>query len=839
MVAIHPGEGQPGDGLPGGEAIWRLLTGVAHDSWEAICKHSPHAAHTSEAEVGDAELKPRAGGGGSGGNNNGRGSNNYDNGNDNNNNGGDNGKNGGNGNNKDTTSSTANTTPAKTTTPEKAASTPTTTPTTTSPKSTPAASTPAATSAETTTSPKTTPAIESTPTANNDNDNTSQTTAAGDSGSSNNNNNDDSSGNQASQDSGSGNDVAATGGQVAATGSSNNDDGSNASQPGGGAATDAPAASSTGSNGSNNKNGGNSVYVNTLGQTTTVHEKPTATTAGGALGAVATTGSTAAGSSSSDNNDTTASSGSSGGSHAGVIAGVVVALVALLIIAALLYRFRRSKFLKPVFGRGSNAGGKDITHNGVQRTSSRGSVRSLLTPIDVPPTSNGGAAMAEKTAMGGAGTAAIAAVSQTSGVYNEKQPTLPVVPMMAGGGDHSRMDSPTKYTAANLPPPTYPTAVARSPRSASSSIDTGDTTFAGPGGRARSASRSSYSTFPSTARAATHRHNSSNSVPRLQSVPTPPFANRRGGSNGNIPTGSLPTPPPTAVQPKDASFQGGPQQARAQNVPRIVANNSAPELNDRPAPLALSRPPPGRTLAAPASSGALAPPPMAANARQRQSGSSIGSGNGPQGEGDYKDMDAAAQNRSSYGSVGGSSITSSVLMSPSMLAWPVPPQTPPLSLRDGGGGSGPDDDSQAGSFPSATMALYMVPGGSHRPLTTASSMSSTTLGRGPMPTRAPLNGPSSRNLLQTSAGRRPSLGGPGDPVGYGHISQQQQYQQQPQRGYHQQQYPAQKRAPLGYTQPQASALTVHTDGQATSVRIPISRYQSAPSPHSPNSPDYY
>ncbi|CAK7224156.1 hypothetical protein SBRCBS47491_005452 [Sporothrix bragantina] len=863
MVAIHPGDGQQGDGLPG-EAIWRLLTGVAHDSWEAICKHSPHL---------DVELKPRAGGG-----NNNRGGNN-DNNNSNNNNNNDYGNHGGNG--KDTRSSTAKTTPTTTTTPAKAASTPATTPTTAAAeKTTPAAeTTPATTPAETTADAKATAAAASTPAASNDSDNNGNsqaTAAAGGSDSSDNNNNssndsgnngdDGSSGSQASQGSGNGNDVAASAGQASPSGSSNsnndnnNDSGAQASQAGDAAVTDAPAAMATAGSGDKD---GYSVYINANGQTTTVQDRPTQTTAGGALGAAATTGSTSSGSSSSGSssstNGTTSSTGSS--NHVGVIAGVVVALALLLIAAALVYRFRRSKFLRPIFGRGSSGGvgSTDNANNSAQRLNSRNSVRSLLTPLDGPPTGGSGASgnvMAEKAVMGGVvgGTAAAAAI------YNEKQPTVPFV-AMAAADEHDRNDRNNhsnhsnhidSYTAANLPPPAYPGAAAvDSPHSASASSSSVDSTSTPPpaGGRARSASRSSYSTFPSTGRPGTHRHNNTNSsgfVPNLQPVPTAPFASRRTASNGNIPAGSLPTPPPTAVSSSR-------DKAVVVSQPRVavaVHVHSAPEIsemkevnyagnNKKPAPLNLSRPPPGRNLATSSSAGTLVPPPMAATARQR---SSMESGR----EGVDNDGDAAAaQHRSSYGSIGGSSITSSVLMSPALLQWPVPPQTPPLSFRDGGRGS-PDDDSQA-TFPAGPPVPSALGGGgggqgARRPLTTASSNSSTTLGRGPMPTRAPLNGPSSRSLLQTSAARRPSLGGPvpdpGSPAGYGHISQQQPYSPQHSQQYHQQQYPTQKGAPLGYMQPQTSALTVHTDGQATSVRIPISRYQSpvSPSSQSPHSP---
>lgn len=906
MVAIQQ-DGQPAvDNPTGGEAIWRLLTGVAHDSWDAICKHSPvhsseHETDTTTAEADDAELKRRVGGGG--GNNNRRGNNN------NNGNHGNNGNNGNNNNDK-TTSSTeapAQTTPATSTTPVKEASTPagakTTSTTPEAEKSTPAAAadpTTKATSKEAAASP----AATSTPAA--DNDKGEPTTTA------NNNDGNDSSGNQTSQDAGAGNNAAAT---AAPSGSSNNDSNNNngnnsnagaaASQTGAtptaSAAADAPGATNTGSSNVN------SVYVEPNGQTTTVHEQATPTSSGGgrALGAAATSDAASPTGSSASSSTGTGSTSTGGGSHAGVIAGVVVALALLLIAAALLYRFRRSKALRPLFaacggnrngGKGKNGvgGGKQ---GGAQRLNSRGSVRSLLTPIDALPSaslpsaglSGGGPAMSEKMSP-----------THTGGVFNEK---LYVMAMAAGAGAGAAAAG--VHSMSNLPAPAYPpaTAARQPPRSASasSSLDSSDmtpsTASSGtvPGsvpagsavlaGRARSASRSSYSTFPATGRTNTaYGHNNSNSsvnsVPRLQPVPTQPFAARRGGSggravgqagninvNGHNLAGSLPTPPPTAVQPKEQQHYSQ-QQQRQPSLPRLaVATADGIPFNGQPSS---QRSPMSRTPTQPlASPSALAPPPLSATGRQRQQRQPAGSGGvGPAAD-EIHEMDAStdagdgstAQNRSSYGSVGGSSITSSVLMSPGLLQWPVPPQTPPISVRDGGL---PEDMMGQGQ-----MLSYMVPGQQsapvghpvsanavRRPLTTSSS-GSTTIGRGSMPTRAPLNGPATRSLLQTPVGRRPSLVGGGGhgsaPSGYGHISQQQQQkqsylpqthqysQQRPQQQnpqYQQQQYPQQQRAPMGYMPPQASALTVHTDGQATSVRIPISRYQSPQSPQGRRQ-DYY
>ncbi|EPE06904.1 hypothetical protein F503_03331 [Ophiostoma piceae UAMH 11346] len=590
--------------------------------------------------------------------------------------------------------------------------------------------------------------------------------------------------------------------------------------------------------------GPDTTYVNTNGQTTT--RRAAATTAGAtsAIGATAVTGSPSATSSATSSSSGSSSTGTTATSNTGLIAGVVVGAIVILVLAFLIYWFRNSKYIRALCcccgvgggrkNKNSSSGGgvsddKDTHARHMADSNARlvggASANSLLTPI-----SSSAPASALGMGMGRDSKRGYNDVSEKMSFYGSDAKRHGS--HVASYDDEKRgiAYTPVATEAHDLqPPPSVATAsVPHSPTSPitpTSAVSSTSSTTASSSSTPRPAPRRrspSYSTFPS----ATRSHNYSNSITLAQAA-------------------SLPTPPPSAIQ-KDRQSSQSSQSAQsvqsAQSAQAHQKKNSVPRVaveapnhamsfpfNDQPqqrtsrhapSPLALSTSPEG-----------LVPPPRNSTTRQRL----------PIAGADENDVDDAVSlaptfNRSSYSeSVGGESISSSVLMSPQ--------------------GSGPLFDRVAivpSHVPTVVPANVLpVP---RRPLTTVSSVSSNPMAqaqnqghavppmpsRGSMPTRASLSGPSSRGLMQMQAARRPSVASSGS----GSISlavsvptpprPQYPYSQSPRgspqaplRGpatYQQQQYPhPQRLPPTGYVPPHASAVTVHHTGQATSVRVPIAR----------------
>ncbi|CAK7266519.1 hypothetical protein SEPCBS119000_002069 [Sporothrix epigloea] len=755
MVAIHPFAGLPAaghqdDALPS-EAVWQLLAGVAHNSWEAIF-HSSHA---------DVELKPRAAGGISNG----------------------------------AVPSASMPAPATTGNPALATSTVATTPTIVSVASTPAAKTTqaAATAAPTTAEAQVTPpAAASAPAANNGNSIGQATAAAGGPNSG-------APAGQSSQPSGYGNDAAAPAGQVLPSSSNGNDgnndnSGAQASQPIGVPATAAPATAATGLANPNSPPAG----IDAPGQTAATQAQPTTTASGGVLLTASSTGPLPSGtlsatpsSSSSDKNDTASSS--SGSSHTGAIAGVVVVLVILLVAVALLYRFRRAHFVRKIFHRGSvGKGSTGSTRHGNNRLRGQSAERSSWTPFEGSRTGvSQMQSMAKTAAMRHNGSSA------TFAAHDEKQ--SPSVTPMASSTNvaahayhdhndrHSRIDT---YRNANLPPPAYPLPAypppsyplppypaadpAFSPRPASTSssvaTDDSDSLVGAPHGRARSASRGNYSAFPSAGRPGTHRHDSSTSIPRLQPAPAPSSAGRKDVTI----ISDVPSQSTVAVT---VQLHSAPQVQELSAVNHYTgASAMSASFSTEP--------------------GVEVPPPTVKAIRQR--------------DGTRSECQDVVHSRASFGSIGGSSVASSMLMSPTLLQWPVPPQTPTTSSGD------------AGSSSSATESQTSSVAG---PL---SSSANSSEGRGAGNVRRPPT--ARRGQSQT---RAPLAG-----AAHNHVSQQQQqqksarqpYGQNTPQQYHQQPYLVQQNAPFGHVQPNTPSLTVRTNGQDTSVQIHIAQYHGSSHP---------
>ncbi|CAK7562692.1 MAG: hypothetical protein SEPTF4163_000542 [Sporothrix epigloea] len=793
MVAIHPYKGHPSDGLPS-EAMWQLLADMAHDSWEAIC---------SSAHV-DAELKVRAAGGTSDG----------------------------------AVSSVAKPTPATTSMPAKAASTIAATPTVIPVVSAPTAeSTPVATPAKPTTTEAqfTPPAVASTP---------AQASAAAGGGGQTGNSNGLPAG-QSSQGSGNGNDTAAPAGQVLPSSSNgtndNNNDigGAQANQPVVAPATQAPAPTATGSGGPNSP----SIYVNAPGQTTPVQEVPTPTASGDVLITASSAGlptsSVAPSSSSSSSGKNGASRSSSGSSHVGAIAGVVVVLVVLLAAAAMLYRFRRAKAVRQIFGRDSNStGSTGSKRNGNERLRGQSAERSSWTPFE-----NSRAGSSQMHSMANNAASRDNASATIFATYDEKQSqsAASLSPSTTAAANayhdsndrHSRIDT---YKNTNLPPPAYPlpaypppayplpaypaAGAASSPRpaSVSSSVGTDDSdSLVGVShSRARSASRGSYSTFPTPGRPAMHRHNSGASVPHLQPAPAPSSAKRE-----DVPIASkLPSQPRVAVT------------VQLHSAPQVQELSAVNYYTAKTKPVTVPRTQPAREMApsfSPLEAGVHVPPSTVKTQRQR---GGI--------ESEREDVDSSrdtttfARSRASSGSIGGCSVASSMLMSPTLLQWPVPPQTSVTAPGDEGK-EAPVSETKASTRASPVASSSIASQGNGAD----SAHNKSTAGRGRPQTNAPLNGPSPRNQQHTTSGRQPgpnSVVVRGGSAGYSHTGQQQQqrsarqpYNQGTPQQYHHQQYSTQEGASYGYMQPNAPALTVHTGGQDTSVHIHIAQYQAPPS----------
>ncbi|CAK7264614.1 hypothetical protein SEPCBS57363_001164 [Sporothrix epigloea] len=797
MVAIHPYNGHPsdghqGDGLPS-EAVWQLLAGMAHDSWEAIC----NSAHV------DVELKVRAAGGTSDG----------------------------------AISSVAKPTPATTSMPVKAASTIAATPTVMPVVSAPTAeSTPVATPAKpTTTEAQFTPsAAASTP--------AHASAAAGGGGQTGNNNG--SPAGQSSQGSGNGNDTAAPAGQVLPSSSNgtngNNNDigGPQASQPVGAPATEAPAPTTTGSSDPNSP----PVYVNAPGQTTPVQEVPTPTASGDVLVTASSaglpSGSIVPSLSSSSPSKNGATHSSSGSSHVGAIAGVVVVLVVLLAAAAVLYRFRRAKAVRQIFGRGgnstSNTGSK---RNGNERLRGQSVERSSWTPFE---SSRAGCSQMHSMANNAVSRDNVSAAIFATYDEKQSQSAASLAPSTTAAANachdsndrHSRIDT---YKNANLPPPAYPlpaypppayplpaypaASATSSPRptSVSSSVgtDDSDSLVGAPHGRARSASRGSYSTFPTAGRPAMHRHNSSTSVPHLQPAPALSSTKREDAST----VSNLSSQPRVAVT------------VQLHSAPQVKELSAVNYYTAKTKPVTTPRTQPAREMTpsfSPLEADVLVPPPTVKTQRQRG-----GTESEREDVNSSRDKTTFAQSRASYGSIGGCSVASSMLMSPTLLRWPVPPQTPVTAHGDEGK-EAPDLESKASIRASPVASSSMASNGNGA----GSAHSPTVAGRGQPQTSAQLNKPSPRNQQHTTFGRQPGPDGVvvrGGSAGYSHIGQQQQqrsarqpYNQIPPQQYHHQQYSTQKGASFGYMQPNAPALTVHTGGQDTSVHIHIAQYQAPP-----------
>ncbi len=778
MVAIHVVDGQTG------ETLLRLLADAAHSSWDAICKHAPQSVESS-----NAELRPRAGfggggfggfggggGGGFGGNNGNRRGNDGDDGG--RGGGNDNGNGNGNGNGNSQTSTTA---APVTTTP---ALTPTTTPpaaptTTTPPPVPPTTTTAAAPPVESTTPPPadtttTTPAPPPADTNTGAPATTPTTPPAPPPASS---------APPPAQTDGTGDTSAST--PTTQSPPPPPPPPTEATTPAAPNTTVAPPTAAT-----------VSVDLQT-GRTTTImaaaHGPTTA-----AAGTTAMRGSSSSSytasvgpssastllSSSNTGSNNTTHSTQYGSNHAGVIAGVVVGFLALAVLGFLLFRFHRSRFLRPFFACcGVAAAGRQPESD--NRPGQEGCL---------PLGSDGGSVDHMET---GAGAVA--------GSMREK-PAPPT----------------TAHSGVSGPPPTYAAATAPS---SSTPVGIPGMTAAAP-----------VSSMPAR-RAATQ------------------LAQEQA-----IPHAQKPTPRP---------------------LPRL-ALDAVPTLADNDEPLVRPLSP------SPLSPDALAPPPLALTRRHNngdgssnssRSGSSSGSsrrsgiidkpstsaahgahtgayaspstnatGDGRHDDDDFDLSSDPTPRRSSFGgsSISGTSIASSILLSPSMLEWPQPPlpATPPTT----GGGAYASSTGRSGhaaqtSYGSNTLGhrhgMSSEDYNGNRTALSSPSRLPVLAGGGGLarePTRSPLGSAASRSLMQQNpVGRRPSLVGGGiiggerraGTAGVDHASQQlwsalsapPPAPPQPQQQQHSNMSP-------GYmSRPQSSAATVQRDGHATSVRIPISRYQ--------------